>query len=331
MNHRIVSAMVFLALCGPLGTVSAATLEIVYPSDKTYFPRSDYLIIKGGDSPALDAIELEFNGEAQGQIDISGADFRAAFGDLILLQPEFSPGRNLVKVDGLAGGKKVATAAADVYYLDGDKTAVPPSDYAPFVMHLPEKEAKCALCHNMTPDAVELKVEDAGSNPCASCHLRMLNQEHVHGPAGVYRCSYCHDAQSRPAKYQVRAHDAELCNECHLGKVQDFNRNKFVHGPVGVGLCSVCHDSHASAYSAQLVAPTNQVCLGCHEGIKDSPHVVRGVSGKSHPLSDVPDPSRPGAMLTCASCHDPHGGNGRSFFRGGITSRFALCQMCHAK
>lgn len=322
----LAAGVLALAWFGP-----AAALEIVYPADKTYVLRSDFLIIKGGETPALEGMTISINGAKSELIDVSAADYRAAFGDFLILEPEFDPGRNQVEVDGYAGGKKVVSARADLFYLDGDPTAIPPAGYAPFVMHLPEKEKLCAGCHNMTPDKAELAAEDAATNPCASCHRRMLNEKYVHGPAGVWRCAYCHDAGSKPARYRARSAGASLCNECHLDKVRQYNANKFVHGPVGVGLCGTCHDIHASANPAQLLAPVNQVCLGCHAPIATDMHVVRGVGGKGHPLEGVADPSQPGRTLSCASCHDPHGGQARSFFVRGITNRFALCQLCHEK
>jgi predicted CXXCH cytochrome family protein len=320
-----------IALLVLLWIGQAWSLEIVYPEDKTYFIRSDFLIIKGGEAPRLDGMSIEINGAKSDIIDISGADYRAAFADFLILQPEFDAGKNRIAVEGYAAGKKVSSAAAEVYYLDGDPSAIPPAGLKPFTMHLPEKEKLCAPCHNMDPDKAELRAESEELNPCASCHRRMLNEEHVHGPAGVYRCGYCHSPESRPARYRVRAHDAELCNECHLDKVKEFRTNKFVHGPVGAGLCSVCHDSHASAQVAQLLAPINELCLGCHDGVTKDIHVVRGVGGKGHPLKGVPDPSNPGRELSCASCHDPHGGNAAPLFQRGIASRFSLCQICHLK
>ncbi len=312
------------------GAGLASALEIVYPAHKTYFTRSNYLIVKGGDSPTLEAITIEFGGAKSDLISIASSEYKAAFGDFVILQPEFDPGRNLIKVDGYVKGKKVASAEADVYYL-ASYQAVPGKGYRPFVMHLAEKEAHCSGCHNMTPDAKEITMVSADANPCGSCHGRMLNEAYVHGPAGVFQCVYCHQVDSKPNKYQPRVEEAALCNECHLDKVEEFKARKFVHGPIEAGLCSVCHDSHASATFGQLVAPVNELCLGCHDAVSEAVHVIRGVNGQSHPLEGGENPSNPGDVFSCISCHDPHGGNSSFYFQRGISSRFALCQLCHKK
>lgn len=330
MKRMICAGLLTLAF-GAIWAGEVFCLEVIYPGDKTYFPRSDFLIIKGGGDPPLEALTVEINGAKSDLIDISSPEYKAAFADFLILQPDFDPGKNKVTVEGYVAGKKVRGVAADVYYLDGDPSALPPAGYRPFVMHLPEKERLCAPCHNMNPDRAELAAETESANPCASCHRRMLEKKHVHGPAGVFRCAYCHQPDSKPSRYQVRSADSALCNECHLDKVRAFQTNKFVHGPVGAGLCGVCHDPHASDHPAQLRAPVNEICLGCHDSIARDQHVVRGVSGKSHPLKGVPDPSNPGAMLSCASCHDPHGGMGGQLFRRGETLSFALCAICHQK
>jgi predicted CXXCH cytochrome family protein len=322
----IIPALVFILL---FTAVSARALEIIYPADHTSFSQSNFLIIKGGANPALDGITIEIGGVGSGMIDISSAEYRTAFKDMLILAPEFDPGKNRIVVEGYVAGKKVSTASAEVFYR-ADATAAAPGDFAPFVMHLPQKEALCVPCHTMQPDRVELTVA-GDANPCASCHRRMLDKSHVHGPAGVYRCAYCHQPESKPNRYQVRAGDAEVCNECHLAKVEAFVANKFVHGPVAAGLCLVCHDPHASDNPAQLVAPINELCLGCHDVIGKDYHVVRGVSGKGHPLDEVGDPTVPGKELSCASCHDPHGGQSQNYFQWGVTSRFVLCQKCHQK
>lgn len=302
-------------------------LEIIYPADKTSISHSDFLIIKGA---GADRLVVVVDGIKSDPIDISGAEYRAAFDDFLILQPEFEPGENKITVEAYQGGKQVAIKSATTYYRS-DPTEIPPRKFAPYVMHTAEREALCQPCHEMNPDPVQLGAETEQDNPCAGCHRSLLDHDHVHGPAGVYQCVDCHDPESRPARYEVRAQGAELCNGCHLDKVAEFKANKFVHGPVGAGYCDTCHDSHASDQPGQLLTSVNRLCLGCHQSVAKGIHVARGITRAGHPLEGVPDPSRPGKNINCVSCHDPHGGMGNYFFRQGLTDRFALCQFCHKK
>lgn len=304
----------------------AFALEIFYPADGTYVVHSDFLIVKAGDD--VDGLTLTIGGEKSDLLDISSADYKASFGDFLIVQPNWDKGKNTVEVEAYKGGKMVAGKKAEFYY-QSDQTEPPPKGYKRFVMHKTEQEAFCAGCHNMNPSAADLEKVGA-DNPCASCHKRILEHKNVHGPAGAWQCTYCHDTKSTPVRYLPRKVNAPLCNECHQDLVKTFNKSKFVHGPVAVGLCNVCHDSHASDYPAQILAKTNTLCLECHEGIDKGVHVGSGFSGQPHPLSGVPDPSRP-RELSCTGCHNPHSGNVEYFFQGGVTVRLMLCQRCHKK
>ena len=329
MRSFLIVVLTALALV-PLAIVPGWALEILYPADGTAIVRSDFLIIKAGDSPVVDAITVEFGGAKSGMIDISGVEYRKAFGDFVILLPGFEPGQDTVRIEGFVAGKQVATASSNFYFLT-KPGEVAPSGYTPFVMHLPEKEALCAPCHNMSPEPALLDNESAEKNPCGSCHRRRLNYEYVHGPAGVFQCTYCHDSDSRPAKYVNRVEEAPLCGECHEHKIEEFKSRKYIHGPIEAGLCSVCHDSHASAHFGQLTAAVNDLCLSCHSGLDRENHVVRGMTGKGHPLEGPVDPSAPDRKFSCIGCHDPHGGNTPSYFQRGISARMELCQMCHKK
>ncbi|BCR03931.1 c-type cytochrome [Desulfuromonas versatilis] len=321
----VLGALAFLLAAGP-----GWSLEIIYPPDKTVVSRTNYLIIRGGDNPQLDGVSIELGGYKTELLDLSQPEYRAAFGDFLIVEPVLDPGRNLILVKGYVKGEEVASARSEVYFAVTPGASAP-KDYRPFAMHSQENEAKCTGCHNMAPSPEELAADNAKTNPCGSCHARRLAQDYVHGPAGVYQCTYCHQVDSRPVKYQPRAENAALCNECHQDKVDEFTAKKFVHGPVEAGLCQVCHDPHASDTYGQLVKPVNELCLDCHEAVKRQPHVLRGVGGKAHPLMGEADPNRPGRELTCVGCHDPHGGQSEAYFQGGISSRMALCQLCHKK
>ncbi|NJC89145.1 MAG: cytochrome C [Desulfuromonas sp.] len=325
-----------LLLWGLLGSLlmssgPAVALELIYPADGTYVLRSDYLIVRGGDNPVLDGISIEINGIKSDVFTVSNPQYRTAFGDFLIVEPDLDPGENLIVVEGYADGKPPLKTSAKVFFLK-DLAAVPPKGYQPYVMHVPEREALCVKCHNMTPTAKALAGVTA-TNPCASCHARMLNRKHVHGPAGVYQCTYCHDEKSAPAKYQVKPQsDLSLCGDCHSDKVEEFRKNKFVHGPIEAGMCLVCHDSHATDEIAQLNQPVNVLCLSCHEGVDTAVHVLRGISsGKSHPLQGSVDPSNSGRSFSCASCHNPHGGMGEKLFVRDISDRMLLCRVCHQK
>lgn len=331
MNHFCRTSFFLIAILCSFVPVALA-VQIIYPGDKSIVVRSNYIILKGGNQPPLDAIIIEINGVASDAIDISSPEYQAAFGDFLILEPEWGKGKNTLVVKGLSKGKEVAKSKAEIYYRTADDpAAILPSGFTPFVMHTPEKEALCVPCHNMSPTAAQLKGATAENNPCASCHQRMLAAKFVHGPEGVFQCSDCHDTNSKPARWQITKPILTLCGECHIDKIDDFKKNAFVHGPVAVGDCTLCHDPHASNFPAQLVADTNPLCLGCHVNVPKGGHVVRGVGGKGHPLDKVKDPLRPGENLSCSSCHNPHGGASRAFFRKNLTNRFALCQECHKK
>mgnify|MGYP001179669680 CR=1 FL=1 len=308
----------------------AWAIEIFYPKDMTSFIKSNYLIAFMGEDLDVDQVNVVINGVESGYIDISGADYRSYFADKLILEPEFDLGENVILLQGSTATGEIREARATVYYLGDDPMARAPKNFAPFIMHKKEHEQKCGDCHDMNPDRVALSSISMENNPCASCHRRMLNDSYVHGPAGVFRCVYCHRDSSMSQKYLV-PQEAQLCMECHEEKIGEFKSRKYVHGPVAVGLCLACHDPHASSFPAQLRSKTNDTCLSCHVTVVKNVHVGRGVGGGAHPLRGVDDPLRRGRELSCASCHDPHSGEGRSLFIRGEKGRFALCQHCHQK
>ncbi len=306
-------------------------LDILYPLDQSFVVKSNYLIIKGGKDPMLDGFAVGINGVMSDIIDVTGIEYRKAFEDMLILEPLFDPGVNNIVVEGYINGERIARQEATIYY-SGALDAIAPEGFKREYFHFPEREAPCAVCHIMSPTPEMLASPDPRKNACGSCHVRMLNKKHVHGPAGAFECVFCHEPQSQPNKYQARPGDAELCVECHEDKLTEYRTSEFVHGPVEAGLCMVCHDPHASDVRAQLVLPAYDLCITCHEQVPKEPHVTRGAgSGGVHPLKGVTNPAGEGEDLSCASCHDPHAAASRQLFRWDVKMRFGLCEKCHNK
>jgi predicted CXXCH cytochrome family protein len=326
---KTIKIAISLCLLGA-GLLSIVTqvsaLELIYPEDKTWVPYSHLMVIKTGDVPGL---SIEINGAKSEIFDM--VQTRAAQGgnDFVKVVPEFAPGQNLITLYGHnASGGVVTKTEIDIYYRE-DPYERTPEGYRPYVMHTPQREALCLPCHNMNPTGDQLEESSVELNPCGSCHYRMLERKYVHGPAGVYECVFCHDPMSKPSRYKPVGGDMQICMECHEDKFEAINSDEFVHGPVSVGMCSVCHDPHATNYSGQMFRATNDVCTGCHAAVDLNSHVVR--SANPHPLGGVPDPLASAKEMTCASCHDPHGGSSRFFFPADVSSAMALCQKCHQK
>ncbi|TLM65636.1 MAG: hypothetical protein FDZ69_09035 [Deltaproteobacteria bacterium] len=310
--------------------VPALALQIITPADGALLESPGHLIIKAGDKPAIDGLTIEINGVKSDIIPISASDYRKMFRDLLILQAEFDPGESRLIVEGYEGSRKVAEARAQVYLRS--EYDVPPARYRTLPFHLAEREALCTGCHhNLKPTAQELAEPSPVSHPCATCHGKLIDRKHVHGPAGVYECTSCHDTGSKPAKYAVPDREGAFCLDCHQDKYDDFRKSKRMHGPVEVKQCLVCHDPHASDTLAQIRGKVNASCLRCHSTVQSGQHVVRGFSGQLHPLEGLVNPSDPSKPLNCASCHEPHAANLPAYLRGTGASTMVFCRRCHNK
>lgn len=327
--NKVQLLFAFITVFHLVVATAVLAVDIIYPEDGTYISHSNFLIIKNGEKPVVDAVTIEINGAKSGLLDVSSPEYKAIFADFLILEPELAIGENGIKVEAYSQGRVVGSSVAKVF-LRESLFSLPPAGFRPFIMHIPQKEQLCSPCHDMSPSMERLSESSAEKNPCASCHKRMLDKKNVHGPAGVFRCAYCHDSSSKPSKYKSRNGDSGVCSECHLDKVTQFAKSKFIHGPVAVNMCSVCHDPHASDYTAQLLEKTNVVCLSCHDSLDVPKHFTHGV-GFGHPVDGVPDPRFTDKELSCASCHNPHGGATKKYFPPSVTTTMSLCQKCHRK
>jgi predicted CXXCH cytochrome family protein len=328
---RRTTTLIALLLVALSGFASHAAITFVYPAQKSWVKRSDYLILKLN-SREITEIRITVNGLASDLLQVSSPEYRKAFNDFVILQAIWDTGRNEVIVEGLGDGKKLESQATEIFFNPkGDPALVPP-EYGATVMHVPEREKLCVSCHNMGPAKEQAAQATEKTNPCYACHKRMLNVTYVHGPAGTFSCAYCHGAQG-VAKHAPPKRDAALCFDCHTDMADKLKKRKYQHGPILAGMCEICHDPHGSPYPALLRAPINDLCESCHEQIRKGPHIVRTTTGEGHPLEGKTDPSKQGSgrQMSCISCHNPHAGDVRYFFQNNAEDRMLLCQMCHNK
>jgi len=95
---------------------------------------------------------------------------------------------------------------------------------------------------------------------------------------------------------------------CH----QQLTETKWVHAPVATEGCAVCHqqDEHLSDHKFFTPATDSESCFSCHD-FDDSPESIH----------------EPFQLGTCMDCHDPHGGDRKSFIKTKTTQE--LCITCH--
>lgn len=323
----LLAALYILSVPSP----SSAAVSLIYPPSKSALTRADHLVMKLN---SLDStgIKVTINGVDSDVLPVSSPEYRRAFQDFVILQPLWDKGKNTITIDLYKGTAKEDSLTAEVFYAPKGEGVSVPAEFSSSILHVAETERLCAPCHNMAPTLTSVNTSVGKANPCYTCHKKMMNTDYVHGPAGTFSCAYCHALQGEP-KYATPKRDAALCGECHVEKVKQFKEMKMRHGPIDAGMCELCHDPHGSATIAQLKMPINKLCLSCHEQIGVGVHVNRSTYGAGHPLSGKRDisPKGQGRELSCVSCHDPHGGNFRYYFQGGMEGRMELCQYCHKK
>lgn len=328
MLKRIVLAISIILLI--TATTALAAIDFIYPAQNSSVTTSGHLIFKLNQVD-ITSLRITLNGVAGDPVDVGSPEYRKLFQDFFIAQSLWDPGVNKITVDLFKGGQKLESANLSVFFTDGGAQKTPP-EYSATTLHRQENERFCQSCHTMNPTPAQMNSSIEKENPCYICHKKMLSVKYVHGPAGTYSCGYCHSSKGNP-KHAVAKRGAELCYECHSDMAAQVKKNKFVHGPVDAGMCEACHDPHGSQNESQLLKPINELCLSCHGHIRTQKHVVMTTTGEGHPLSGKKDPLRAasGKMMSCVSCHNPHGGNVRYFFFNNVEDRMALCQACHNK
>ncbi|OAG26682.1 cytochrome c3 family protein [Thermodesulfatator autotrophicus] len=198
-----------------------------------------------------------------------------------------------------------------------------------YYIHAPAGNWLCGYCHGK--EKIRLftgKPEEL----CIRCHLsaqKYHDMAYVHGPVGSGDCTACHDPHAGPYRFQLEKNKkVALCILCHKDKeiYIDSTPGLNVHAVLSALGCVACHDPHATNYRYQLKdGPINKWCTTCHQQFKG---LKRGHPLKSHPLLGPKDPLRKGRMLSCTSCHNPHGSIYKHLLIEDVTGG-KICTKCH--
>lgn len=288
-------------------------VTIITPDDKSYVDTPFIYVVGKLDNPKATHLTISVNDLKSPLINVKDPEYTMQFKDFFIIDIELDEGENLIGITLYADRKPLEEKKILVYYAKDSFS--PLKNVKRLYFHKESKEKECKDCHKIEKET------------CVECHKNLVAKKYVHGPAGSGDCDVCHIMNEKnEVKYKVKSSYKELCKECH----DNLAPQNFVsmHGPFAVGECVACHNLHSSDFKHQLKGEINDLCKNCHADFKDKnvPHVVA-----KHPLSGKKDPSRPGNMLGCTSCHNPHGEKSPFFFVQGIMNRMEICKICHKK
>lgn len=182
-----------------------------------------------------------------------------------------------------------------------------------------------------------------GAN-CRACHLAYVNsfRDQTHGKTAKFdkgedatSCDSCHgdpkkhiqdrnsgvvaDDITNPIKLTAGQASA-TCLTCHTRDHEMSRWNGNAHDSKGMN-CLTCHNVHHAKSEQNMLstATIEDTCIACHKDTRKalfqrSNHFFRNENGQR--------------KVTCTSCHDPHGGEGKTMLVG--ISLNATCYQCHA-
>lgn len=158
-------------------------------------------------------------------------------------------------------------------------------------LHEPFK-AGCTDCHDSSGGRV-------GADKCLECHGEVREQalavhNHLTSATGN-SCVNCHSPHASDVEKLFKSRLEQVCRDCHSDTFKNYVDK--LHSHPTPGSCAICHQLHGSNHLAMLKGDGNQVCTECHK-----------TQGKfTHPVGEGVFDPRTGMVLTCVSCHYPHG------------------------
>lgn len=190
--------------------------------------------------------------------------------------------------------------------------------------HKPFQLGMCSACHvkndqgQTTAELVKPK-----DQLCLSCHpasKMMPAGEKAHPPVKAGLCLACHDPHASDQKALLKNRQADLCFTCHKKIEKDTlspHKHKILEETMN---CTLCHKPHSSANDHLMVKDYQSLCGQCHKHSFSHPMFTK----KDGTPVLVPNTDK---VLTCASCHDLHGGEYEALTKG--SKNRDLCLNCH--
>ncbi len=196
-----------------------------------------------------------------------------------------------------------------------DHGSVPPAERASR-FHNSELEQGCTTCHEGLPSA------DGGATmtaDCSTCHKEHSLADYIHGPVEMKECATCHSWSAEKKAVVVEAGIPATCEPCHADKLAAIDSAAAPHAVASE--CMTCHSAHSSDRKHLLKDDTNKLCAGCHEGFELNHPVGR------HPVR-FKTVAATGEEISCASCHNPHGGTHPKLLMASNKAA-EICAQCH--
>lgn len=188
-----------------------------------------------------------------------------------------------------------------------------------FHKNFPAKPAACLTCHNPHGSGRKGLIKDflhepfktgcddchtasavkVGTEKCFECHTEVREKalavkNHLSSTNGN-SCIHCHSPHASDGDKFIKTRLEQVCRGCHSDTYQSYEGK--LHKHPNMVECANCHEVHGSNNLAMLKGDGNQVCNGCHKTQGQFTHPVG---------AGIFDP-RTGGIMTCVSCHYPHG------------------------
>ncbi len=190
------------------------------------------------------------------------------------------------------------------------------------------RAAKCEVCHANSEKHAESSTKTTSKGDVG-------NPVKLGSAAANQSCLQCHSMDRSHFNWKGGKHDRSdmSCLSCHnVHHVKLLNR-------MFANLSNTPEREAAEIINTKLPEKmlanftVDETCLGCHTDkrkalFQRSTHLFRTENFVPTRTGQLMNSQPVGMKVTCTSCHDPHGGEGRKMLQASNTNQ--LCYQCHA-